>query len=131
MPGRSPRRSTRTAPPSRRRGLFLPPLTRRDAGHDGIGCYVPRDHGAGAYESPRPDANATEDDDSGPERGAPFHHGSQEGPIGIALGSAFVGGGAREPVVDEQHPVTDENLILDLHTVANERVARDLAGRAD
>ena len=27
--------------------------------------------------------------------------------------------------------MTDENLILDLHAVADERVARDLASRAD
>jgi len=101
-----------------------------DAGDDGIGCYVPCDHGAGSHESPRPDSHPAEDDDSGAERGAPFHHRSQEGPISVALGSAFVGGGAREPVVDEENPVTDENLILDLHAVANERVARDLARRA-
>ena len=131
MRGRSPRRSTCTARPNRRRGLFLPPLTSGDAGHDGAGGDVPCDHGACSYESSRPDSNASEDDDSGAERGAPLHHRSQERPIGIGLGSAFLGGGARKPVVDEENPVTDEDLVLDLNAVADERVARDLAGRAD
>src|SRR5258708_4655794 len=115
MRGRSPRRSTRTAPPSRRRGLFLPPLASRDAGHDGIGSNVSCDDGTGSHKSPRPNSNATEDDDSGAERRAPFHHCSQQCPIIIALGSAFVGGGARGLVVDEENPVTDEDLVLDLH----------------
>src|SRR2546427_2577842 len=131
MRGRSPRRSTRTAPPSRRRGLFLPPLTSGDAGHDGVGGNVSRDHRAGSHESSRPDSNAAEDDDSGAERGASLYHGSQEVPIGVALGSAFVGSGAGELVVDEENPVPDEDLVLDLNAVADERVARDLAGGAD
>src|SRR5712691_7145902 len=131
MRGRSLRRSTCTALPSRRRGLFSGPLTSGDAGNDGVGWYVPCDHGAGSHESPGPDSNAAEDNGSGAERGSSFHDGPQEGPIGIAFGSAFAGGGTREPVVDEQHPVTDEDLILDLDAVADERVARDLARRAD
>src|SRR2546422_267587 len=131
MRGRSPRRSTRTAPPSRRRGLFLPPLTGGDAGHDGVGGDVSRDHRAGPDERSRPDANAPEDDDSGAERGSPLDDGAQQGPIGIALGGAFAGCGAREPVVHEENAVADEDLILDRDTVADERVARDLAGVAD
>jgi hypothetical protein len=95
------------------------------------GGNVSGDHGAGSHEGPRPDSHATKDDDAGTERSASLHHGSQEGPIVIRLGNAFVGRGAREPVVDEENPVTDDDLIFDLHAVANERVARDLAGGAD
>ena len=38
---------------------------------------------------------------------------------------------ARVQVVDEHHAVTDEHFILDRHPFANERVARNLAVRAN
>jgi hypothetical protein len=109
----------------------VPPFTRRDAGHDRVGGNVSGDHGAGSYESPRPDSNAAEDDHSGAEGGTALDHGSQEGPIGIALGSAFFGRCARKLVVDEENPMTDEDLVFDFDAVADEGVARDLASRAD
>ena len=38
---------------------------------------------------------------------------------------------ARGTVVDEEDPVSDEHLVLNLHAVADERVAGDLASGAD
>src|SRR2546421_8155434 len=131
MRGRSPRRSTRIAPPSRRRELFLPSLARGDPHDDRVRRNVSGDYGPGAHEGSRPDPDPPEDDPARSERGPALHDGSQESPIGIALRDAFVCRCSREPVVDEQNPVADEDLILDLHAAADERVAGNLARLAD
>ena len=51
-------------------------------------------------------------------------------PVGLGL-KLTINGGARVQVVDEQHAVPHENLVLDCHALADEGVALDLAPRAD
>ena len=56
---------------------------------------------------------------------------AKERPAVGALQPAVVVRRPRPFVVDEDHPVADEDLVLDLDSLADERVALDLAARAD
>src|SRR5271157_5485936 len=54
-----------------------------------------------------------------------------DSPVGFGLQFAFATGRPRITVVDEHHPMTDEDVVLDGHSLADERVARDLARLAN
>ena len=52
-------------------------------------------------------------------------------PVGLGLQRAVFVGGAGIAVVDEHHPVADENVVFDGHAFADEGVAGNLAVLAD
>src|SRR5581483_8476385 len=77
------------------------------------------------------DRDAPEDDGSGADRGTRAHERPLERPVRLRLELAGRVRGAGVTVVRERHAVTDEHLVLDLDTGAEERVARALAPRTD
>src|SRR5262245_12041451 len=91
------------------------------------GRYRARPPRARSDQSAGADPDAAEDDDTGPERGAVFDDCREQLPVGVGLQAPVSGRGPWTLVVDEQHPVTDEDVVLDRHSVTDERVALDLA----
>jgi hypothetical protein len=76
---------------------------------------------------PLANRHPTQDRGAGADRGSPLHCGGDARLVSLGLKLALGAGRAGEAVVDERHPVTDENLIFQRHAFANEAVARDFA----
>jgi hypothetical protein len=112
-------------------GLASPHAPRRDTRDRFAGCDVACYDRTSADESLGPDADATENNDAGAERGPPLDDDTLELPVALALKKPCSGRRARDLVVDEQDSVPDENLVLDLDAVADQGVALNLAVRAD
>src|SRR6185503_17261907 len=104
---------------------------RRDAGDDGAGRNVLGYYSAGAHERAFANRHAAEDRRVAADRGAPRHPRFDQLPVRLGLQDAFAADGTRIRVVDEHHPVTDEDAVLDGDAVADEGVARDLAVGSD
>ena len=103
----------------------------RIAGNRRASCHVPGHHCAGADNGPFTDRHAAKDGRAAADAGAPLHNGGHWFPIIIGLQAAFRGGRARHFIVDESHPVANEDFVFDLHGFADEGVAGDLAVTAD
>src|SRR5438093_2195844 len=104
---------------------------RRHAGHNGTARDIPRHHRAGADKSARADAYASENDGPRADGCPPLDQCSLELPVRrrLQLTPRVRRGGML--VVDEHNAVADEDLVFDGDAVTDERVALDLAARAD
>jgi hypothetical protein len=106
-------------------------LARRDAGHDGVVGNNPGDHGA------RPDEGALAHADTAHDRRIAAQGGTARDerfgdfPVRFALQRAPGGHRGRIDIVDEHHAVAHENFVLDHDASADERMARNLAARAN
>src|SRR2546423_7028563 len=116
---------------SRRWTLLLWPDARRIAREDGVGRDVARHDRAGSDERPGADPEAAEDDGARAQHGAAFDDRREQLPIIRRLELPGLGRRPRVLVVDEQHAVSDKDLVLDRHARADEAMALDLAARAD
>jgi len=74
---------------------------------------------------------AAEDRRAAPNAGAALHDGRDCLPIVVSLQTAVSGGCARKFIVDEDHSVADEYLIVNLDAFADKCVAGDFAAAAD
>src|ERR1700760_1332447 len=96
------------------------------AGDDGVRSDIPCHDASRAYHGAFADGDAAQDGAPGADGGAPLHGRGDDLPVCFGLQCAIGIGTARKFVVDEGDVMTDENIVLDLHTFANECVARDL-----
>src|SRR5262245_28915173 len=111
--------------------LDLPQHARRVAGDDRPGGHVSGDDAAGPDDRVLADLDSAEDRRAGPDAGAAAHDRRHHGPVAVALEFAALVHGAREAIVDEHHAVSNEDVILDLDTFADEGMARNLDAAAD
>lgn len=88
--------------------------------------HVSRNDRPRSDESCFADANATEDNGTGSERGTTLDRRPQKRPVALALQPAFRRC-AWELVVHEYDPVAHEDLVADLDPVTDERVTLNLA----
>src|SRR5947209_16635468 len=77
------------------------------------------------------DPHVPEDHSAGTDRSAPFDRGALQRPVPVGLELPGRGDGAWMLVVDEDDAMTDEDLVVNLHTRADERVTLDLAAFTD
>lgn len=89
------------------------------------------DHCSTSHERAGADPHSAHDHRTRSECRAAFYHASFEHPVVLCCKRSRIVRRAREPVIDEQYSVADEDLVTDLHTSANERMALDLAPRSD
>src|SRR5215831_17084697 len=73
------------------------------------------------------DGDVRKDRRAGSDRCTLLHHRSFHPPVRGGLQLAGCGRGSRIRIVDEHDAVADKHLILNRHTLADERVARNLA----
>src|SRR5262249_32052257 len=92
---------------------------------------VVRDDASRADDRLLTDGDAAQDRRAGADRRAPPHEWRLAPPVGGGLQRPRLGRRARIPVVDEDHAVPDEDLVLERHALADEAVARDLAAPAN
>jgi len=92
---------------------------------------VAGNYGAGAHQRILTDRHAAEDRRAAPNAGAALHDGRDCLPIVVSLQTAVSGGCARKFIVDEDHSVADEYLIVNLDAFADKCVAGDFAAAAD
>src|SRR2546426_2344312 len=85
---------------------------------------------AGADERTLANRDAAHDHGAAPDRRPSTDARRHDLPVGLGLERA-AGGRARIAIVDEHHAVTDEDLVLDRHPLAQERMRGDLAPGAD
>src|SRR5205085_7258824 len=102
----------------------------RVAHHDRVRVDVARDDGARSDERTVADPDSAGDHGSRTEGRPPLDCRGKQLPVVLGLQRA-VRGGTRVLVVDEEDTVAHEDLVLDLHPGAYERVALDLAVRPD
>ena len=62
-----------------------------------------------------------------PHKNVALHHSGFAHPIGLCLPLVICRCGAWEPVIDKRHIVTDKDIILDGHTLADKGMALDFA----
>jgi hypothetical protein len=92
---------------------------------------VARHNRSGTYYCALADRDPTHNDRTASERGTFAHSRFDHLPIGWSSKGPVNIGCVRLQIVNEYHPVTDENLIFDHHALAQETVRRDLAPLAD
>ena len=90
-----------------------------------------RDDASGADDGALADGDFGKDGRAGADGGPFLDQRGLHGPIRLGLQPAVPRGGAGVGVIDESHPMPDEDIILDRHTFADEGVAGDLAVPAD
>src|SRR5687768_9616003 len=95
------------------------------------GSDVARHDGSGADQRASLDPDASKDHRAGPERGATLDDRGEQLPVVFGLKPTLVAGRAGVVVVDEEHAVANEDLVVDLYAAADERMTLDLAVRAD
>src|SRR6516165_325039 len=100
------------------------------ADDDRICRHIFRDHAARADDRVFADCDVGQNRNSGSDGGALLHDGPLDLPVGLGL-QLTVGGGTRVSVIDEHHPVPNEDVVFDGDPLAHEGVARDLASLAD
>src|SRR5262245_2524652 len=111
--------------------LDLPQHARRVAGDDRPGGHVSGDYAAGPDDRVLANLDSAEDRRAGADSGAAAHDRRHHGPVAVALELAALVHGAREAIVDEHHAVSNEDVILDLDTFADEGMARNLDAAAN
>jgi hypothetical protein len=89
------------------------------------------EHGAGANESAFTDADAAQHGHIGADRRPPTDLGCLYRPVCCRLHCSVVVGRARISIIGKHDAMTDKNLILNDHSLANERVGRYLASISD
>src|SRR6266446_5846537 len=92
-----------------------------------IGRHVFGANTAGANNGVFPHSNATQERHTRANRSAALHHRGFTHPIGLCLQLLICRGSAWEPVIDKRHIVTDKDIILDGHTLADKGMALDFA----
>ena len=100
----------------------LTPHSRRDTRHNGVVWHVAGDDGAGADHGAFADGDAAEDDGAAANRGAAPDGRRHHSPVSLGLQMSAVAGRARMRIVDEHYPVAHEDLVLNRHALADERV---------
>lgn len=114
---------------------LLSPILRERAGRYSCnryaGCNIPRDDRSGADHRSGADSDAAEDYYSRAERRSTFYDRFLKLPVGLRLNGAGFRGSSREPVVHEKNTVSNEDLVLDRHARADERMALNLAVGTD
>jgi hypothetical protein len=94
------------------------------------GRHILRYYCAGTNHRLLADCDAAQDDRAAANRGASPNDGRHDLPVGFGL-QPTIGTGTGLLVVDENHSVSDEHLILNRNAFAYESVGRNLAARAD
>src|SRR5438876_9104588 len=114
-----------------RAGGDRPQQACRIACHDRVGRHVASHDAAGSDQSILADRDVRKDGGAGADRSARPHQRRLDFPVLLGLQRTVRSCGARVGVVDEGDAVADEDVVLDGHAFANERVAGDLAVLAD
>src|SRR5207249_4191306 len=112
-------------------GLSHAQYASRIASDDRARGNVFRHNAACAHSSAFANLNSAKDGRARPNRCAALDERRNTLPILVGLRRAVLVGRLRETIVDKSHVVTDEDLIFEGHTFANERMARDLAAVPD
>src|SRR5947207_6601440 len=104
---------------------------RRMPYHSRTRSHVAGDHGARPDERAGPDPDSAEDHRSGAQGRPALDYRPAQFPVSPGLQRPVLGGRPGIAVIEEQHAVTDEDLILNGYAIADEAVALDLAARPD
>src|ERR1019366_1778253 len=103
----------------------------RISGHHAMGRNILGDHAAGAYHGVLADDHLRQDGGPGADGSAFLDPRGLYLPVRFGLQLAVAGGGPRIGVVDEGYAVSDEDVVFNLDSFANESVAGNLAVLAD
>jgi len=108
-------------------GLFpdVPGQLARYAHHDGMVGHVLGDNGPGPDQRVLADGHATKDDRTAPQGSPGLDGGGDHFPILFGL-QAVARGGTGIKVVDEHHPMSNEDPVLQGHPFTKEAMAADL-----
>src|SRR2546425_4860119 len=98
---------------------------------DRVSGHVPRHDAAGPDQRVLTDRYVRQNGCTRADGSALLHQRGLDFPVLLALQLPVWGGGAWVGVVDERHPVAYEDVVLDGHPFADERVAGNLAVLAD
>src|ERR1019366_2803972 len=97
------------------------------SGHDGIRRDAAGDYASGSHHGILADREVGQDGGARPNRSPALDQGGRDLPILLGLQGAARRRGARVDIVDERHPVPDEDVVLNGYAFADEGVAGDLA----
>src|ERR1022692_2609492 len=111
--------------------MALAPQSRGISGHYRSRRYISCHYCPCANQGALADLYAAEDDCAAADRRPAPHDGSFQPPVTRGLQRSVVVGGAWTAVVDEDHTVSNKDLVLERDARADEAVAGDLAAVAD
>lgn len=103
----------------------------RASSHDRVLGYVACYDRARSDDRVLPDREAAQDDRARPYRCSASHDRSLQRPVAVSLKGAVIGEGAGIAVVGEDDTVPNEYAVAELDSLADKRMARDLAASPD